>query len=252
MRGIWIGARALANALYGAAYRTGWVLALGALAFGLTAAGYPARDEPPGAPGGWLGYALAGCAAHAGAGAPFVLPGGWFALLFFGLCGCAFLPGWRLRNPGCGRPLAAGSRLGWWCGLGLWVPAWCGAYLALGAGCMAAVGGLRGCRPPGRAGPAAWAVVWLTLCVLGLLAAEIAVFAAPAAGALAGAALLVCGAYWDHPLLWPRYGMLVRCAAARPGGYSLAGAAAYLALSYAAALGLGALGFLRLNLLSRR
>ena len=92
--------------------------------------------------------------------------------------------------------------------------------------------------------------VFLTLCVLSELQAVCSALASPIVGELSITVLMVCTAFWDQPVLWPRYAMLLRSSAMEMDGFSPIGASAYLAFSFLLLFSMGALLFQKSNILS--
>ena len=235
-----------------------WGLGIGAMLFAAAAMQYQmslgptadVQDTPTLAD--YITFAFAGNHPfERGSGTPFLLPVTWFALVFFCVHSCAIFPDRMMRGMGINRLIQAGSRLRWWGRLTFLVILWSTAYLLLGLPCMTAVGIIRyGICQAGAVQTDLIGTVFLTLCVLSELQAVCSALASPIVGELAIPVLMVCAAFWDQPVLWPRYAMLLRSSAMERDGFSPVWALIYLIISFLAVFGLGALLFHKSNILS--
>lgn len=186
-----------------------------------------------------------------GSDVPFILPITWFALVFFCVHSCALFPHRMMRRMGTNRLIQSGSRLRWWSRLTFLIILWSMTYALLGLLCMAAMGVVRyGVCQMGTVQIDLICTVFLTLCVLSEIQAVCSALTSPLVGELANTALMVCAAFWDHPMLWPRYSMLLRSSAIEVGGFSPIGASMYLVFSFLSVFSLGALLFQKSNILS--
>lgn len=186
-----------------------------------------------------------------GSGVPFILPITWFALVFFCVHSCALFPDRMMRGMGTSRLIWAGSRLHWWCRLTFLSIFWSAAYMLLGLLCMATMGFVRyGVCQIGVVQIDLICTIFFTLCVLSEFQTVCSALAMPLVGELVITALMVCAAFWDHPMLWPRYSMLLRSSAIEVGGFSPIGASMYLVFSFLSVFSLGALLFQKSNILS--
>ena len=235
-----------------------WGLGIGALLFAAAAMQYQASLGPAAdvqivpTLADYITFAFAGSHPFEnGSGTPFLLPVTWFALVFFCVHSCAIFPDRMMRGMGINRLIQTGSRLRWWRRLTFLVILWSAAYLLLGLLCMAAMGIVRyGICQIGAVQMDLIGTVFLTLCVLSELQAVCSALASPIVGELAITVLMVCTAFWDQPVLWPRYAMLLRSGAMGMDGFSPVGALAYLAFSFLLLFSLGALLFQKSNILS--
>ena len=185
-------------------------------------------------------------------GAPFTLPAAWFALVFFCVHSCALFPARLLRGMGTARLMRARSRLRWWWRMMSLSVFWSVVYLVLGVACMAAAGFVcTGALPKADIQAGQFWLVFLTLCVLSSMQAACSALLSPFAGQAALILLLVCSAFWDSPLLWPRYAMLRR-GTSEQGGFPAVFAAAYLIVSFLAVFVLGARLFQKRDIVSPR
>lgn len=145
------------------------------------------------------------------AGAPFVLPAVWFALMFFCAHSSALFPDRMRRGMGAARLMRAKSRLRWWGRMMVLSVFWSAVYLAAGMACMAAAGWIcTGAPPKADIQPGQFWTVFLTLCALSELQAACSALLSPFVGQALLVLLLTGTAFWDFPLLWPRWAMLLR------------------------------------------
>lgn len=237
---------------------TRWGLGIGTLLFAAAAMQYqislgPAADvQDTPTLADYITFAFAGSHPYEhGSGTPFLLPVTWFALIFFCVHSCAIFPNRMMRGMGINRLLQAGSRLRWWLRQTFLVILWSAVYLMLGLLCMMAMGIVRfGFCRIGAVRMDLIGTVFFVLCVLSELQAVCSALASPILGELTITVLMVCTAFWDHPVLWPRYAMLLRSGAMGMDGFSPVGALEYLAFSFLLLFGLGALLFQKSNILS--
>lgn len=235
-----------------------WGMGIGALLFLAAAMQYQASLGPVAGVqiipvlSDYIMFAFAGSEPFVnGSGIPFMLPITWFALVFFCIHSCALFPYRLARGMGTSRLLQAGSRLKWWCRLTFLVVLWCAVYMLLGLLCMAAIGIIRyGVCRTGAVQANLIGTVFFTLCVLSEIQATCSALASPLVGELVNSALMVCAAFWDYPVFWPRYSMLLRSSTVEADGYIPAGALAYLIVSFLGVFAMGALLFQKSNILS--